>query len=185
MLSMILFNFSDTGIGFYITYKYRELEPYSSLDDWKTPIRIHLTIRVGLFYSFFRLMEVRSRNIINWRFAEFPYPEVSALAITSISSGCLSTWILEPRSPWHRGWQSQVSIKTHRRSCEFEGGSLFPGRKLDRPSLHVFLLDAYIHIPLPIYIIVPSIDTQPYKPRDTVTLYRREHKRATIVDSEQ
>lgn len=41
VLSVTLSIFLDTGIGFYITYKYREIEPYASLDDptfqdWKT-----------------------------------------------------------------------------------------------------------------------------------------------------
>ena len=57
-LIVILFILLDTGIGLYLTYKYREVEPYAALDDlmflhWKTLIHKDLLISNGLLLSLF------------------------------------------------------------------------------------------------------------------------------------
>ena len=57
VLSGTLLVVLDTGIGFYISYKYREIEPYASVDDptfqhWKTPMHIDLLISIGLLCFF-------------------------------------------------------------------------------------------------------------------------------------
>ena len=68
MLSIFLFNLSDTRVGVYITYKYRDIESYASLDGptfqyFSTPMQIHILINVVLFLFIFFVL---------WRYVAEP-----------------------------------------------------------------------------------------------------------------